>query len=1244
MASDIDKYLEANPELKKIPIDELLDQLYREVDRDEPFEQFAESVTTDPDSRLGKSAVAMGRRGMRQKPLEEERQEKPFNPPVNLKPERGEGFAAKEAIPESMQPPIRRVAPKDEPEGTVPKNNEVLPAASRSARSARLPIIGEPSMVGMLESAYDAAKLPGDVMLRGYRGEPMPREEMERRAFELGGLTAGTGAITNASTWAGRARPPSGVFKTESDPIMNRVVPHPERTPGELTNAFDRTYSKIYDEFHAVGRAEKQLTGRWPDSPKTPLLAEESPYKILRLSKGNPERMKLFVEQGTYDFITGERTGPGLMEIFKPVQERLPEAMRYAIAKRVVEKGGQDIKTGINPELAQAIVNQVERGASVNADQAAIVKFQQDLVKYNDALLKLLVDSGVVAKDSYRAISEANKDYLPFYRLIDPDWSSTPGKKSTTPIKGMTGSELEILDPIESVIRNTYTFIQISERNRAAQALYALIKQHTDDAGNGPGAQVGREITPSIGHNSKNATEELNMSQFLAENGVKAESPEPFMGLKPGTSADTINVMIDGKRHVLQVDPEIAKAWSFLDGKSANALVQVASYPARMLRAGITLDPGFALKNFIRDQTHAMVTTPGYIPVYDAFVGLGHYLNGTDTYFKWASHGGAQATRVAIDEAYQNVAKYRLVGRDGLKDAGTVAESPLAFLRSVSNAMENGTRIGAYQRAIKQGYAPHDAAYIARESTVDFQRMGQIMRELNMMTAFQNPNIQGVDRMARAIGQRPVQTTLTMLGGLTLPSLGLWYINKDDPRYQQMPRWQKDITWPVWIPGDIGGTWKTMGSGDPKPQGMSDEDWKKTQTERMPEDIRVLSKSVPVRQLPSGQWQADFAKPILGHKPFEVGTIFGSVLGERIPELFLKDNPDAFKSLAKSMERSFIPPVMPTFAAPGLELASNWSYFFDRPITSRSLERMLPEYRFHEFTTDTAKVIARGLRKLPGLDEVSPIAVDHWINAWTGTMGRLALDQTDNALRATGLVRDKVKPEPTNADMWLLRSFTTRYPATNAQSIQDFYEKYYKQEQVVTSLRALSQRPGTEEEAKTLRAEKMAANVKSNYDAMNAQRQFINDIMRNNNMTPKEKRELIDAETFRMIAIATDGNRKMKEDAKHVPQSKKAPNQQVVEFDARLSRFENLSNDAQIEIISKMLPNEQMKFAPFLKNANKVRFNNFYMNLDAKDQFSLMEYLEPNLVQYWMQFSRPEVREHYKAPPAPPPAQRRRRR
>lgn len=1134
MTSPLEAYLKDNPDLREKNRAELVEELYQ-TSGVKDYAEFTQKLITDPDDPSG--AAKRLRTGIK---------------------------------------PDEKPAPEEKP----PDPNKWKP--------------GDTSFLkGMYESGKNAFTLPGEQWQHGMKGERLSREGLADRAGEMAGwvspMAPSRAPFMKAPAEAWRAPP--------DDPILSRVVPHPERPTGELTNSFDRVYSKIKDEYHAIGKAEKSVTGHWPGSPTNPLSARESPYKLMRLMKGNPGRMEHWIENGTVDFTTGEVVGPSLRAVMDPVKNNLQDAMRYAISKRALEKGGQNIETGIDQGFAKQVVDGIEKAAK-EGDLAAssIVKFQKDLVGYNDALLKYLVDAGVVSKDGYKAIREANMDYLPFYRLLNPELAGgAPGKGARNPVKEMIGSDKEILDPIESVIRNTYSFIHIAERNRVAKALWLLVTQTGEK-----GAQLGEELPYKARAIELGDQEVVN---FLKQYDVLTEQPAAFTIFRPSDfqpRPNEIVVMFDGQKKLLRVDPEIGTAWSKLDELSANALAKYAAYPAGWLRAGVTLDPGFTIRNLFRDQFAPLATMPGsYIPFYDAAMGMRSIFKNGDSYTEWLRSGGANSTRVAIDQAYLNVARQKLLG-SAVETVGTKL-NPFEAARYLSNFMENATRVGAYRRLRMQGYDAMDAAYISRESTLDFARVGQSMRALNMITAFQNAQMEGVDRIGRAIATRPAAATTALVGGITAPSLMLWYANHDDPRYQQMERWRKDVYWPIFL-----------------------NDWQDV-TEQ---DTKTLKASLPLRQLPSGKWQANYGKPILLPKPFEMGVIFGSV-PERMLEAYYKDNPAAYKNLATSVERAFLPELLPTVLKPWLETQANWSYFFDRPIESASMQRLLPKYRYTEFTSETAKLLAKGIDSLPGVDEVSPVAVDYWIRNWTGTLGTYALDLADTALRKSGAVSEKVKPTWAASDYPIIRSFTTRNPTVSAQSIQDFYENFRKQEQRKNTATQLMRRPDEKEEGESLQAGKAIVAVQSHYTALNTLRQLIYDVMRNQDIEAADKRKLIDTYTFQMIAIAKEGGDLLRAGVE-TPKKTRTPSIPHSEDDERLNTFGRMqSNDSQALLLKQMPLPEQMKYAPYAHAKLKKEMTNWFMSMGAEEQSWLMEIVAPDDRTFWVPYAKPEVKKKY---------------
>jgi hypothetical protein len=136
--------------------------------------------------------------------------------------------------------------------------------------------------------------------------------------------------------------------------------------------------------------------------------------------------------------------------------------------------------------------------------------------------------------------------------------------------------------------------------------------------------------------------------------------------------------------------------------------------------------------------------------------------------------------------------------------------------------------------------------------------------------------------------------------------------------------------------------------------------------------------------------------------PFEVGIIF-KVIPERIlAYIFGSDTGKDFMDSMGRQIRSTLSINYPQIAVPYTEMVTNYSFFTGRPIVSRAMEGIAPEFQVEASTSGLAKRIGKGV----GL---SPIQIDHLISGYTGTMGMYMV----NAMNSIFDTQD----DPTRADL-----------------------------------------------------------------------------------------------------------------------------------------------------------------------------------------------------------------------------------
>lgn len=399
---------------------------------------------------------------------------------------------------------------------------------------------------------------------------------------------------------------------------------------------------------------------------------------------------------------------------------------------------------------------------------------QQDLVHFSKVTTSILYDAGVISKKRYKELQERWPNYIPMFRVFEDNEEVDFGDS----LKHMHGSTRRIINPLDSIIRNTYDFVKKAERNKARQLLANLTRI----------SDVGEYI------------EEVDNS-------------------KPNDKT-TITFYENGERKYLQTDPDIVKAVNNMGREESNWVLRLLHGPAKIARACFTtINPSFALRNLIRDSTDATIYSKYGFKPWDFVRGFLHAVHRDELFYEWLSSGAAQASAISLDRDYTQATlnqmsktwKERLLSKEFLP-------AILEGMQMVGEYSEYGTRIAAYER-VKKTLAgengPHPAAYdlvsAAFESRdlMDFARGGRGSRYLNNVVVFANASIQGFDKFFRTFDFRKPYRKESMkalarlfLCGM-LPALLLAGIHSGDDWWEELPDWQKETNW---ILGKVGNT------------------------------------------------------------------------------------------------------------------------------------------------------------------------------------------------------------------------------------------------------------------------------------------------------------------------------------------------------------------------------------------------------------------------------------------------------
>lgn len=599
-------------------------------------------------------------------------------------------------------------------------------------------------------------------------------------------------------------------------------------------------------------------------------------------------------------------------------------------------------------------INAAIKAAPPEVEQAA-----QLFYAFNKNNMILLADAGLISEENYQAMNAKYKRYCPLMR----DFSDTAAADQfitslskggdsvanvSNPLKRISeeGSNRNLLSPLASAIKATAVYCDRAERNKVGQMAVELAEKHKLD---------------------------------------------DLIWRVPGSAADAKNciftVMKDGKKQAYQCLQELYEPIVGYNEDASNMVLNAMAIPARMLRLGATISPTFAIRNMIRDTFFAGIASKnGFVPVWDTIRGGMALRNNPELRAQFEAMG------VGMYTFYGNeINAGKKLGDLKFKDPETlfdyvkgIIKNPFTgtykALEDFSSFSEQATRMGEFQRAIKNGKSLEEAARDARNLTIDFSRHGSLGKHVNRIIPFFNACVQGTDMMVRLLHKDFPGTMMKLTKYIILPSIALWAMNRDKDWWKELDPEMKNSAW----------FFET-------PQGIV----------RMP-------------------------------KPQEAGILFGSGV-EAILDQATKRDPDAMKNWAKAFLDAIKPNVVPTVFLPLLENTANFSYFRMSPIVSRRNETLPGEQQYSNGTSELSKMLgASAVAHAYNKGGYSPSKIDNFIRGYTGTMGMILWQAAgEGARKAQG--KENNSPAKNWQEMPFAREFFANDYNMN-RSLNEFYE------------------------------------------------------------------------------------------------------------------------------------------------------------------------------------------------------------
>jgi hypothetical protein len=530
---------------------------------------------------------------------------------------------------------------------------------------------------------------------------------------------------------------------------------------------------------------------------------------------------------------------------------------------------------------------------------------------------------------------------------------------------------------------------------------------------------------------------------------------------KPISGTDVVKFRVKGEDRYAILDTETIK----VNGKDVNTGVpadllvkgmegipiqltgamRMMAMPTTVLRKAITLMPPYMLRQIVRDSTQAFIASGADItPVMGALREIGSAAG--KKLEKRGIVGGQMFTGTTEDIS--------LIMRDMLK-GGNLLNVGMGKLEALGMEADALTRRAQYNSYLKQGMSEMEATLLALES-MNFNKRGASpsVHFANSMIPFFNAQIQGLNVLYRAMfGQitaaekaRIKQKLITR--GMMMFAISLAYTHamQDDEAYKNALPDEKYGNWFVRLPG-------------------------------VAEPLRV-----PV--------------------PFELGYIFKALPEALYNTIVNKHGKEEAAEAFKNILRNTVPGgssyFIPQVFKPGIEVASNFSFFTGRDIVSAKEQLLLPQYQYRDQTTELAKLF--------GGAGISPIKFEALIRGYLGGAGMAVLG-------ALSLPMVKEGPEKATKRLSDMPVIGTMFQPNDARwIINNTFDQLREAQQVQASFKDLVNK-GEQAEARGLLESR--ANDYARAELAGYFRQQMGELtqmetaIKASNKSPDEKREML---------------------------------------------------------------------------------------------------------------------------------------
>lgn len=644
--------------------------------------------------------------------------------------------------------------------------------------------------------------------------------DVHARALAWGGV-ANTGMFWNRATGAtggvGNGRGGSVYFSRQTAPQQGRLTPQwADLNESKIDSLIYTLQDKQVDlkrVTQAIKDAGNQIDNRW----------------------------NAYLQEELYHGRTAKRTQDFIKDDLEPLIEdmrmrgvSMADFEEYLWMRHAEERNIQIAK--VNPEMpdgGSGVSTQEANDYLTNLPAADKSKYEAlakriDLI--NRKSRQVLLDYGLEDVATIKAWEGAYKNYVPLMRE-DMDMAFGNGTGQGFSVKGnaskrATGSNRAVVDIIANIAQQYEKNIIRGEKNRVATALIGLAKLNPNESfwqvDTPPTLKTINKATGLVetrtDPNYKNRDNVVvarirnRLGRIEERSVVFNQFDERAMrmaasikNLDQDQMGELLGAASSFTRYFASINTQYNPVFGIINitRDVQGALLNLSTTPIANRKAEVLKNTGAALLGIYQDlRSERKAGKPAnnqWSALFEEFQREGGQTGYRDM-FKNAKER-SDALRNALDPTWWKESKIgRLISLNGAianqqQWVFDKAIKPIFdWLSDYNNALENAVRLSVYKSALDNGSTKQEAASLAKNISVNFNRKGEMGRQIGSLYAFFNASVQGSARIGETLASRDANGKYTLSkigkriiqGGILLGSMQAFLLaaagyGDDDP-------------------------------------------------------------------------------------------------------------------------------------------------------------------------------------------------------------------------------------------------------------------------------------------------------------------------------------------------------------------------------------------------------------------------------------------------------------------------------